>query len=437
MRSSSTGAPKLKLYAFVLLIMAAAAGCGSSKPVTVVPNPSLPTGLPTPPTPGTVNTYSGVQSPGAWTFTLDNTKNTFTYQPATYPATPVAGAIQAEGSFSSLGSSGLAYESLGQAAVLRPGDSTASPVFGAPQTQCYAITGKLRFLYIAMFPGTLNLGSPNLSPDGLTIGFGSGYGSIVASTDSTDKTWQFENMQGNAVVGPASFTGTCATASGQAAINFSGPSLLNSFWNPQPVTAPTAGTRSNIWIGPTGFFAADQSDPTQASPTGASVAGVAEPSSPLSTSAVAAGQYLGFLYEAAVSANTAYPPTAAFTAPVTFGQVPSSGTTMTGGIFPNDDVTGPPNSDIQINLGQQNATINGMYNSVSITVLDPAQNCANFVLFSIPVTSGVNANGYITCTFPGVAVVGNPGGKYAVFVNAYNWAANLGGVPMQIYLFQQ
>jgi hypothetical protein len=49
----------------------------------------------------------------------------------------------------------------------------------------------------------------------------------------------------------------------------------------------------------------------------------------------------------------------------------------------------------------------------------------------------VNSQGYITCTFPGIAIAGNPDGNYAIFVNTYNWAARLSGVPMQIYLFQQ
>ena len=110
---------------------------------------------------------------------------------------------------------------------------------------------------------------------------------------------------------------------------------------------------------------------------------------------------------------------------------------MTGGIFPDDDVSGTPNSDIQINLGKEDGTLNGLYTAVKITVLDPAQNCANFTDYSIPVTTGINENGYITCTFPGVAIAGNPEGNYAVFVNTYNWAARLSGVPMQIYLFQK
>ena len=53
---------------------------------------------------------------------------------------------------------------------------------------------------------------------------------------------------------------------------------------------------------PDGFFSTDQNDLTQPS-SGASVAGMAGPSLPLPTTALAAGQYLGFLYEAPTGAN--------------------------------------------------------------------------------------------------------------------------------------
>jgi hypothetical protein len=382
-------------------------------------------------------------------------KHAFTFQPVTYPGPATGGAIQNAGGFSALGSSGLAYEVLGRVAILRPGDNTASPVFAVPQTQCYAITGKVRFQYIAMFPGGAVTGPPDTTYTAPLLG----YGAVVASTDSTGKTWYFEDLQGgawpspsapsgnppaNIVAGPASFTGTCSTGGGNAAISFSGTSNLNNFWAPVQLFTPIPpAARSTIWIGPSGFFAADQSDPTQSAPTGASVAGIAEPSTPLSTPSVTAGQFLGLLYQAGNSPQN-YGGTgsasSAFTAAVGFGQVvPGGGSTLTGGFFPNGGISGTPNSDIQIDLGQQDITLNGLYPAASVTVLDPAQNCANFIYFSLSgvVTSGTSPQGYATCTFPAVAVAGRLEGKYAVFVNSYNWAAQYGGVPMQIYLFQQ
>jgi hypothetical protein len=201
---------------------------------------------------------------------------------------------------------------------------------------------------------------------------------------------------------------------------------------------PTAETDSTISIGPSGFFVADQSDPTQALATGASVAGVIEPASPLSTSDLASQQYLGFVYQEATPIGlNGVPPTVALTFPVSFGLSGSGGGMLVGGDFPNDDVTEVPNSDMSIILGNQDGTYNGLYLNATITVLDPAQNCANYQGAGETATTGVNAEGYNTCTFPAVAVVGNPEGKYAIFITAYNWAARLDGAPMQIYLLQK
>jgi hypothetical protein len=368
-----------------------------------------------------VNTYSGAQSPGAWTLTLDNTNGVFSDQPVTYPASATTGSIQVVNGFTTLGTTGgYALEVEGRAAVLRPGSVTTPLVFAVPQTECYPITGRIRLQYIGMFAGS---GNALLS-----------HGSVIASTDSSGDSWPFIELQGTAVSGPASFTGTCSSANGQAAIGFPSQDVLYDLWAGNPYPIPTANAQSSMWVGPSGFFVADQSDPTRTQPTGSSVAGVVEPSAPLNTADMASKKYIGFLYEPGGIRNaggvTNTYPTVTF--PVAFGQIVSSGTTMTGGIFPNDDVTQTPNADTIINLGTQDATYNGLYTSVSITVLDPAQNCAN---------SGgsdqINAQGYTTCTFPGLAIAGNPEGKYALFITSYNAAANPGGAPMQIYLFQQ
>jgi hypothetical protein len=256
----------------------------------------------------------------------------------------------------------------------------------------------------------------------------------VASTDSAGKSWQFENMQGNVVSGPTSFTAMCGSIGSQTAISFTGQSLLNDLWAPSPVTVPTANTGSFMSIGPTGLFVADQSDPTMAPPTGASVAGVIQPVSALSTNDIESKQYLGFVYQGATSIGfNGVPPTPPITSPVSFG------TTLTGGDFPNDDVTQTPNTNISVTLGKQDTTYNGLYLNALVTVSDPAQNCANFIGYPTGVApvSGINAQGYNICTFSGIAVAGNPEDKYAIFVNTYNWAARLGGAPMQIFLLQQ
>lgn len=418
---------------FALSAAIALSGCSGGAPPLIVPNPSASSGLPAPPAAGPVNTYFGVQSPGTWTLTLDNTKNTFSYQPVTYPGspnTPVSGTIQSShgfGVFTSNGSpAGYVLEVMGRFAILRPGGVNTPPVLAAPQTSCYQLTGRSRLQYAAILAGVA--GVVTTSPT-------FGYGSVVASTDSTGKSWQFENMQGNVVSGPASFSAMCGSVGSQTAISFTGQqSLLNGLWTPSPATAPTANTDSVMSIGPTGLFVVDQSDSTMAQPTGASVAGVIQPGSALSTNDIESKQYLGFAYQGATTIGlNGVPPTPTITSPVSFG------TTLTGGDFPNDDVTQTPNSDISLTLGKQDPTYNGLYLNVSVTVSDPAQNCANFTGYPTGVApiSGISAQGYNICTFPGIAVAGNPEGKYAIFVNTYNWAARLGGAPMQIYLLQQ
>ena len=248
-------------------------------------------------------------------------------------------------------------------------------------------------------------------------------------------------MQGNVVSGPTSFAAACGSVGDLSAISFTGKqSLLNGLWTPSSATAPTANTDSIISIGPSGFFVSDQSDPSMAQPTGASVAGVIEPASALNTSDMTSKQYLGFAYDGATTIGlNGVPPTPPLSYAVSFGLLGSAGTTLLGGDFPDDDVTQAPNSDMSINLGKQDTTYNGLYLNVSITVSDPGQNCANFTGYptGVTTTSGINAQGYNTCTFSGIAVAGNPEGKYAIFVNSYNWAARLGGAPMQMYLLQQ
>ncbi|MBV8672594.1 MAG: hypothetical protein JOZ33_04100 [Acidobacteriaceae bacterium] len=417
-------------------------------------DPSVVASLPTPPPPASANTYTGSQSPGQWSLNLDDSKNTFSYQALTYPAspnTPVSGSLQNTNGFLNLGTSngtslGYVLEVQGRTAVFRPGDSTIAPVMSVPQTSCYPITGRLRFQFIAMQAGPYP--SSPAGGEGSYTGSLLYYGSFVASTNSDGSSWQFGNLQGSSIAvsgegsglvagisGPLSFMGSCKASNGQASIAISGTTVFNGLWAPsnQYTPNPPSNTVTTLDVGPTGFFALDQSVPSTTPPTGGAVIGVVEPSSPLSTSDIEAGNYLGFLYEPENSGVVPVVP--GTTAPVAFGAGLSN--SLVGGSFPNDDVTQAPGADITISLGKQDSTLNGLYASASITVLDPFQNCANYTGSGTPGKPGINDQGYITCTFPAIAVVGNPEGKYAIFINSYNWAAQLAGVPMQLYLYQQ
>jgi hypothetical protein len=410
--------------ALTFMAVVALSGCSGGSKTMVVPDPSATVGLPTPAAAGPVNTYTGTQTPGEWSFTLDNTSDVFSYQPVTYPATATTGTITTVNGFTVLSTGGYALEIEGRAAILRPGGSTTAPVFGVPQTECYPITGKLRFQYLGARAD--------------------GYGSIVASTDTTGASWAFEDLEGIGS-GPASFSATCSTSSSLSTINFTGTeTLLNEGWYgnggraDSSASAQEANAQSNIWIGPTGFFVADQSDSTGTlsgtttiTPTGSSVVGVAEPSSALTTSNISStsNSYLGFFYE----------PDSGNQATVT---VPVSFTGLTGEEYLDGDVTQELDTTTTtiISLGTQDSTYNGRYTSVSITVLDPSQNCATAITYGeTGITTGVNSDGYVTCTFGGTAIVGDPGGKYAIFITAANYATFTKGTfqYMNIYLFQQ
>ena len=116
---------------------------------------------------------------------------------------------------------------------------------------------------------------------------------------------------------------------------------------------------------------------------------------------------------------------------------------MIGGLFPNDDVTQPPNADISINFGKQDSTVNGLYPSAVVTRPDPNQNCVTLLAqgSTAKLTPGSNAQGYPICSFPAIAVIGNPEGKFVIFLDGLDYTANSIatqiGAPMQIYLYQQ
>jgi hypothetical protein len=201
-------------------------------------------------------------------------------------------------------------------------------------------------------------------------------------------------------------------------------------------------------MGPSGVFVIDQSDPNAPNTIkGSSVAGVAEPSSPLSASTIAMGSYLGFLTESAVNTGGSSNVISRFTTPVSFAPTSPTSSSLIGGVFPNDDLTQTPGSNLTLTLGKQDSKINGLYSSATITAPDPTQACATALSTSpsLKITVGTDANGFPICTFPAVAVVGNPDGKYSIFIDTYDYTVSytpIGGnknigTTAQIYLYQQ
>lgn len=436
----------------VLALTSGLAGCGSSSSNLIVNPSGTFASMPTPATATVANTYVGTNSIDMWSLSLDDSANSYSYTDTTSSSSPVKGTFTSANGFLNMGqttsgtSLGLALEVQSRMALLRPGDATAGLVLSVPQTTCYSIPYRLLFNYIPM----------EAAPS-LTHTFSSSnYASVVLNTDTTGAAWQYQDLEGSIASGSNSFTGTCAVANGQATMTVSGNSLFNIDNNDYSIQYTAGNTLStSLAIGPSGVFVANQVDesmPLYQAHLAAGVAGVAEPTSALTTKTVAAGKYLGFLIQAATYLNGygVYGDVSS-TLPASFGPTSSSSTTMTGGTFPvstafpGGDVTQTPNTDTIITLGTQSSTTNGLYPKATVTMLDPSQNCTTWINQGNPgassLTVGTDAAGYITCTFPAVAIVGNPEGKYVIFLDAFNYTANSVatqiGAPMQIYLFQQ
>ena len=422
--STSTGMLLLSILFGGLSLAGCASGTSTSTPATAS---------------GTVYTYQGVSNltpadAGGeyvpfWTFILEDAENSFSYDPAINNSNNLplitSGTSSADNGYLALttvgqptAAQGYALTIPGEAALLRPGDSTTPPVITAGMSSCPIVSSSETFLFVAL-PGAF--WNPATS---------AAYGSIQAGTDATGTAWSFSNQSqslfagsGTPPVYPASFTGTC----GQGINGYSIGVLPTYTW---PTYEP------QLSVSPSGFF-------TETT-TGAVVGdigikvqqpfiGVVAPSSALDTTSLAAGKYLGFVYESLLSTA---PNQNATTQLVSFGSgAAGSGTSMTGGVFPNDDPSQTPASNITVNFGTQSAGQNGLYTGVTVTIPDTntsragLANCANG-----GGTSGTAPNGSPTCTFPAVAIAGNPQSKFAIFLIGQDPSQE---APFGLYLYQQ
>jgi len=415
-------------------------GCGSQGG-TASTTPSLPT----PAAPTMKNSYVGTQNPGLWSLALDDTQQSYSYQPVTYPATPN---VPNQGSFSNVSgilefglvdgdSAGIAIEIPSRTAVLRPGDNTTAPVATVQQPACFAITGSIRFVFTGI-PGAQQPSVTSATPDFI------GYGTIVMSTGTDGTSWQFNDwseyeLPQTAGITPAgtikvasnplSFTAKCAAANGQA--------LITADANPAFTASPTFS------VNPAGYFIEDTS-PAIFPPSrtdSLSWIGVAMPASPLTAATIASGNYAGFVYEP----NN--PTTAVATQPVAFAPTTAVSGSLTGGTYPNDDLTQVPGSQYNIALGSQDSVLNGVFPNATLTMPDSQYYCAANSQNNLGVKSGFDLNGNPTCTTAGVAIVGDPEGQYVIYFSSLDGTLgklNSGGVGMaqapqilQMYLYQQ
>jgi hypothetical protein len=398
---------------------------GSSTPAQV--------GLPTPPAGGSVNSYVGGQanSPSEvspWSVTIDHTKNVYSY---TNPNS--AGAATTTGSFAPLtggflvllGSNGyqngLALELPGEAVILRPGDTTAAPVFAVQQSSCFAIGGSQKFLFVY---------SPGLSGQGSVLTGAAEpepfFGRIYASTSSDGNSWQFDNLtefsspllyvaQGvPSDAGypgyAAGYPGTCSASNGTASVT---SSPMGSFTGGSAYPLPTQSV-----ISPGGFFFTNQSYanvPSSANWNYPAISawGLSEPPEPLTVGGFATANYVGFLTETTGN-NSTY-----FTQLVGFGNAPIAGTTMTGGTFPNDDPTQLPIQEMSVTFGSQDALNNGVYYLAKLNIPYGGQ-------FDSCASPAPGINGIPTCTYSAVATVSHLSAyaPYSIMVSAVDSSGN-------------
>uniref|UniRef100_A0A372IJX3 Uncharacterized protein n=1 Tax=Paracidobacterium acidisoli TaxID=2303751 RepID=A0A372IJX3_9BACT len=386
---------------------------------------------------------------GAWTIALDDSSKYFSYQNPVHEGSSIAGlpetlpplaptlgsftgssffSLTANGS-TTPGGAGYALEVPGEAVVLRPGNDTTAPVVGVETSNCLTLTKPTTYQFIS-----LGVSDPDASTPFVA------YGSVQASTSGV--TWNFSSLKMYAFDGTdLQPTPLPAGGCGETALGFAVSIAPGAATNNLEVTAQATSS---------GYFIMDQGqgEPSLFSeapgPTGPlGLVGVEQPSSQLSTSAVTGAKYLGFEYDAIDDVVLGLPGTL----PVAFGQASASGTSgsgtaITGGAYPSDDVTQTPAANITIDLGTQDSANNGLYKSVTVTVPDTSKACVQRSY------GGTDANGNPTCIFKGEAVVGNPGGKYAIFVTvndlslqSYPSPDNGGSITpyaaMDFFLYQQ
>jgi hypothetical protein len=410
LRQSSTIAPSRRsltatrrlghVLPFALALVMA--GCGSGSQSSTAPG-----GFKTPVPAGPYNTYVGTSpddagagnSFGVWAATVDRTNSYFSDWDVTSGGSinKVVGTFATSGKFLSLtqtnGSSalsipaGYAFEIPARVAILRPGDSTV-PIVAMVPTGCQQISGSVQFNFVSLPTANVN-NTPSWNPAAAEA-----YGSLSLATSGS--AWNFSSYKVSTLSGaPASNSGA-QLPPGSCGLVGAGDSIY------LPVD-PSTRLPQNIAIGPTGFYIADQG--SFANAANPSQIGILQPSAQLTTSDVLSQNYVGFIFESGADSGSSFPESqiASFGASVPAGQ-------LSGGAYANDDPTQAAASNFLINLGSQDATRNGLYPSVVITNLD------------------------FGTTYSGVAVVGNPESKYAIFIIAED---SDNGLPINFLLFQQ
>ena len=236
---------------------------------------------------------------------------------------------------------------------------------------------------------------------------------------------------------PASATGICSSTPFGQTVSIPGQVAITNPGNGESVAAS-----ATIGIGPSGLLVEDNGATTTAPyqntlGAGTGAIGLPQPTSALNTADVVGAQYIGFFYGSGVAGAQPSTPSgwsssvASFgfsTTPASCGAVTSpTATLIYGGDFTNNDPSAPAvqaaggfgNCDYAIDLGAQDSANNGLYPTATVWI--GSSFAGN--------TTGVSYS------FPAVAVAGQLGGKYAIFLLGVDTT----GTPNQaqgIYLLQ-
>lgn len=411
LRPAMPRGPRQSMQIFLILCAAVPgsavlSGC-NSRPYTVGPTSGLPAAPPSAPS---SNAYIGTQSPLNWTLTIDDTQNAYAYQ--SLPADgskPIAasGTFVPQNGFLNLGASGMALEIPGAGAILRPGDNTNSPVVMLEAGNCLALTGKQRYLLQGMV-NTNGMSSPILIYR---------RGDLVASTTTDGKTWSFEDAEYIDSSGSQTsllyqgqhsanaFTGTCASANGGSAVSIDVTGAYN---------LPTT-----FRFGSSGLAVAEYATYTSA-------VGFAQPLNPIDTKSLAGASFRGFQVE--YSSTT-------ITLPVSFGPAVDGSVALSGGTYPNQDVTKPADSSDLFQFGAQTSLVNGLFANATMTVLDPGGGCAVNGRGASDI--GLTSNGIPTCRLHLSAMVGQVSGKAFIVASGPDFTVPSSVPDIQFYLIQQ
>jgi len=400
--------------------------------------------LPTPPTPASSTVYVGINNPGYYSLTLDDLQEQFSYVPLTYPAPAKGSSFVSKDGILNLGSLGsvplgLAVEQAGEAAALRPGDSTAYPVIFVPEANCFPITGRQRYVYLTLGPhgGGSVSDSTALSPQ---------YGIFTVTTSTDGKNWTIGDNHGYAMptiaqpsappsengTDPLTYAATCASNDSVGTVT-SDPAATFDFPQLSPGTNPT------FHFHPNGLFIEDRSPaqtPLQDRSALYGQIGIAVPNAAVAAADVSKGSFRGFAASYGLSPNTH---------PVALTGPADSSSTLAGGLYPGDDLTQPAGSQYAITLGKQDSASNGLFTSAQLSVFDENGICpavAQDAVAGLFIHAGFDAQGRPVCLSRGVAIVSMVQGKYVLYFTSYDASQDAPGVysstPLiQFYLYQQ